>query len=377
MRGEAGPALEIRDDRWRYVADDGVSASFGLAADEWMACRRQGPPCLRLYTYRSHCVLIGRYQRLEAEVNVEACRELGVALNRRPTGGGTILMGADQLGLALTIPASARAAFPGAARDLFPCLAAGLVAALRGLGVAASFHRKNDLEVGGRKIAGLGIFAAPAGGLLFHASLVVDLDLALMLRVLRTPFEKLTDKAVASVAERMTTVRREAGRAVTLDEVRGRVRAGDGEAFGVTLEEEPWTVQERAGIASLEDARYRSAAWLDQPGLAPAAAGRSRHKAVGGLVEVGVTLRGGMIHSCTVTGDFFAAEGQVASLERTLRRTAADPAAVRAAIEGAYAGGARIDGVPPELLAAAVLEAAADAAARREGGQPYGCFIGR
>ena len=362
-------------DCWRYIDEDGVSASFGLAADEWMACRREGPPCLRLYTYRSHCVLIGRYQRLEAEANVGACRALGVELNRRPTGGGTILMGADQLGVALTIPASARAGFPRATRDLFPHLAEGLITALRELGVAASFHRKNDLEVAGRKIAGLGIFAAPSGGLLFHASLVVDLDVAFMLQVLHTPFEKLADKAVATVAERMTTLRREAGRPVTVDEVRDRIRAGYAEAFGVVLEEAVWTLEESEDICALEEAKYRSAAWLDQPGLVPDAGGRSRHKAAGGLVEVALTLRGDLISQCTLTGDFFAGDGQVASLERSLRRTAVEPVAIRTAVDRAYAEGARLEGVPPDLLATAVLEAAADAAARRATGQPYGCFV--
>ena len=93
---------------WRYLADDGVTASFGLAADETLA-RRQGveasPPTVRLYTYASHCALIGRFQRLHAELRLDECRRLGVAVNRRPTGGGAIIMGRDQLGVAITVPA--------------------------------------------------------------------------------------------------------------------------------------------------------------------------------------------------------------------------------------------------------------------------------
>jgi lipoate-protein ligase A len=52
------------------------------------------------------------------------------------------------------------------------------------------------VEVGRRKIAGLGIYFDPAGGLLFHASLLVDLDIAFMLSVLRTPRDFAVDKAV-------------------------------------------------------------------------------------------------------------------------------------------------------------------------------------
>jgi len=92
---------------WRYVADDGVSASFGLASDA-VITRRQGTgksvPTVRLYTYRSHCVPIGRFQRLGSELRLDECRRLGVKGNRRPTGGGAIVMGADQLGVAIMQP---------------------------------------------------------------------------------------------------------------------------------------------------------------------------------------------------------------------------------------------------------------------------------
>ena len=98
---QAGPRA------WRYLADDGVTAAFGLAADEALT-RRCGaglaPPTVRLYTYRSHCALVGRFQRAAAEVRLDECRERGVAVNRRPTGGGAILMGADQLGVAVMTP---------------------------------------------------------------------------------------------------------------------------------------------------------------------------------------------------------------------------------------------------------------------------------
>lgn len=360
---------------WRYLEDDGVEASFGLAVDEWMASRSDGPPALRLYTYASHCVLIGRYQRLDSEVHVEVCRTLGVALNRRPTGGGAILMGADQLGLALTIPAGMRAVFPRRAQELFPALAAGLVEGLRALGIAAAFHRKNDLEVRGRKIAGLGLYAAPAGGLLFHASLLVDLDLPLMLRVLHTPFEKLADKGVATLADRMTTVRRETGRALGVPEVRERIAGGYARAFGVTLEPGSLTAAERSAVEALERGKYLTAAWLEQPGLVPEAGGSCRLKTPGGLVEVHLTLRQNAIASCCVTGDFFAEEGRLAELERRLRRAAADPATVRETLERLYTEGLGIPGVAPEALAAAVDGAVRDAAARRACGIPYGCFV--
>ncbi|MDP2953894.1 MAG: hypothetical protein Q8O76_11340, partial [Chloroflexota bacterium] len=114
---------------WRYICDDGASASFGLAGDEYLMGgygegQRPRPPTLRLYTYQSHCVLVGRFQTVEAEVSQMALCFGGrvpyseamrasfpqggnhVSINRRPTGGGTIIMGEGQLGVAVV--ASAR-----------------------------------------------------------------------------------------------------------------------------------------------------------------------------------------------------------------------------------------------------------------------------
>ena len=63
----------------RLITDDGAGAAEGLALDEALMARYargqpDQPPTLRLYTYRSHCALIGRYQNLEAEVDLDARR---------------------------------------------------------------------------------------------------------------------------------------------------------------------------------------------------------------------------------------------------------------------------------------------------------------
>ena len=84
---------------WRYIEEDRVPASFGLAADEYLLghAASDGRATLRLYTYRSHAALVGRFQNVEAEVRVDECRIVGAEINRRLTGGGAIVMGESQL----------------------------------------------------------------------------------------------------------------------------------------------------------------------------------------------------------------------------------------------------------------------------------------
>lgn len=365
---------------WRLITDDAVSASCGLAADECLARRvgaGQSPPTLRLYTYRSHCALVGRFQNLENEVHRDYCQAHGIALNRRPTGGGAILMGADQLGVALTIPGRGDDSY-SRARELMAQFSAGVVGGLRSLGISASFRRKNDVEVNGRKIVGLGIYRAPGHGLLLHASLLVGLDMPLMLRVLRTPFEKISDKEVATVADRVTTVRREIGRDIPLNEVRARVADGYAAAFGVSLAPGDFTNDERCAVTALEHGKYLTSEWVNQATAVPDAMGAAKVKTPGGLLDVRATLAGNTIKAIFIGGDFFAAEGAIAQLEASLRWHSAQPDAVAAGITRAYAGrAADLTPIPLDSLVQAVQQAVrrarmAESASRSD---PYGCFV--
>ncbi len=365
---------------WRLICDDHVSASFGLAADETLAHRvgrRESPPTLRLYTYRPYCALVGRFQTVENEIQVSYCRQHGIAINRRPTGGGAILMGADQLGVALTLPGRGDTSY-GRARALMARFSEGLVHGLRRLGIEARFRRKNDVEVDGRKIVGLGIYRSPAGGLLFHASLLVDLDIPLMLRVLRTPFEKIADKGVTTVAQRITTVRRQVGRSISVEEVRTLMAEAYADVFDVHLVRGNFQADERMAIDELERQRYRRIEWIDQIAEVADAEGAARLKTPGGLLEVQVTLAGRTLKSVLIKGDFFASERAIADLEARLRwHSATLPAiqrtvqAVRARWEGDL-GTLAVDDIVRALQMAVRRARVVDTRRRSD---PYGCFV--
>ena len=53
------------------------------------------PPTVRLCSWHLPTLSIGAFQRIEREVNVERCKELGVDIVRRPTGGRAVLHEAE------------------------------------------------------------------------------------------------------------------------------------------------------------------------------------------------------------------------------------------------------------------------------------------
>jgi lipoate---protein ligase len=313
------------------------------------------PPTLRLYTYRSHCALVGRYQNLAAEVDLEACQRAGTDVSRRPTGGGAIIMGAGQLGVALVD----RAPVDRRPREIIEECSAAIVDGLEELGITASFRGKNDLEVRGRKIAGLGLYIDERGGMLFHASVLADLDVGFMLRVLRIPAAKLADKAIAAVAERVTTVTRETGRPHDGAAVRGSAARGFSRAFGVELRPGEPDEAEVAEAARLAEQRYRAQSWLSERNAIPDGSGSALLKTPAGLLRMYVSTHGDLVKSAVVVGDFAILPPAVVALESDLRWRRLDAEVVTKIVS--VSGADRALGVSVDQLAATVLAAGAQA----------------
>jgi lipoate-protein ligase A len=348
---------------WRLLTDDGAQAAQGLAMDEalmarYARARPPAPPTLRLYTYRTHCALIGRYQNLDAEVDLAACADTGTQVSRRPTGGGAIIMGAGQLGVALT----AAAPPDRRPREIIEDLAGGLMTGLAELGISAVFKGKNDLESNGRKIAGLGLYLDQYGAMLFHASVLADLDIDFMLRVLRIPAAKLADKAVAAVMERVTTVTGQTGRPWDGPALRPVIAAGFAKAFGADLEPGEPDAAEQARAATLAVGQYASQSWLTDRSAALDGSGSAALKTPAGLARIYLTTHGDLVKNAIVVGDFNELPAAVADMEAALRWHRLDERTVMSAVSRSGAGPAL--GVPPDQLAGAIMHAGRQAADR-------------
>lgn len=361
---------------WRLLQADGVPAAAGLATDE-MLCRQAGADRipggasgnLRLYTYRSHCALVGRFQRLANEVDLDYCDAHAIPVNRRPTGGGTILMGADQLGVALALPR--RGADRRTARALMGEFAAGVTQGLHRLGIESAFRGKNDVEVSGKKIAGLGIYRDVTGGLLFHASVLLDLDVPLMARVLRTPFASIGLRELAILGRRTTTVREQSRSELAMDDLRRALASGFAKSFGVELLPGELQDHEVAASEAIETEKYATRGWLDQQAGVEDATGSAAVRTSDGTIEARVSLAGQLFKAVYLTGDFFADDSAIVDLEGLLRWSSSDPARVRAVIEG-WSGKGTLD---PDALATAIQRATELATATPTPSEPYGCFV--
>ena len=362
---------------WRYLCEDRVSDSYGLAADEAMALRvgeNLSPPVLRLYTYRSCSALVGRFQRIENELNLEFCKEQKMSINRRPTGGGAILMGEDQLGVALMLRDWNGCKAP---RELMRHFASALCEGLLVFGVNAQFRGKNDLEVEGRKIGGLGIHSNASGGYLLHCSLLVDLDVPLMLRALNVPLEKLEARQLKSIEGRITTVRRELKKDTSLNEVRDKIRRVFSSYFSVEFEQSFYSPEEKKVISEMESSRYLNKDWIYQKVDVPDLSGEARQMTPAGLLDVRVTMAGRQIKAVFLGGDFFAEESAVSDIEGSLRWHSSEFEQIHSTLEILYAKREEeLAFLPIENVCEVISKAVESARAiSQDSNTSYGCFV--
>ncbi|MFO0951821.1 MAG: lipoate--protein ligase family protein [Isosphaeraceae bacterium] len=108
---------------------------------------------LRFWELPTFAVVLGATSRRLEDVNVELCREEGVPLARRSSGGGTVVIGPGALNLTVVLPMSAA---PGLnAVDTAHSFVLGRIAASLSLSVPnVEVLGLGDLTLNGRKFGG-------------------------------------------------------------------------------------------------------------------------------------------------------------------------------------------------------------------------------
>lgn len=166
-----------------------ASPAENLALDEALLLEAEetdGPETLRFWTSPTPFVVVGIGGKVSEEVHPQACRERGIPVLRRCSGGGTVLQGAGCLNYALilTIPASGPLATIHGANQHIMARNAMALANLTGRSVEVAGH--TDLTVNGLKVSG-NAQRRLRRHLLFHGTLLLHLDLGLLPALLPLP----------------------------------------------------------------------------------------------------------------------------------------------------------------------------------------------
>jgi lipoate-protein ligase A len=209
-------------------------------------------PCVRFWRWTERALVLGSHQSVRNEVDAEACAELGFAVVRRMSGGGTMVC---EPGRTLTYSMYLPAALVGGLSfvESFRALDAWVVAALVGLGVPASYRPINDIASPAGKIAGAAQ-ARRRGAVLHHTTMAFATDPAIVPRLIRIGRPTLEARGPRSAEKVVTPLSRFT--ALGLEEVEAvLVRAAGGP-------EAPVAEAELEAARGLAAAKYATAEWI-------------------------------------------------------------------------------------------------------------------
>ncbi|MEM2137331.1 MAG: biotin/lipoate A/B protein ligase family protein [Candidatus Methanomethylicia archaeon] len=246
---------------WRLLPFIRVNGYLQMAIDESILthrCEGKVPNTVRFYQFYPSAVTIGYFQSIFEEVYLDYCSSNGIDVVRRITGGGAVFH--DENG---EITYSVVAGVNDVPRDIVECygyICNGLIYALERFGLKGEFKPLNDVVVYGRKISG-SAQTRRREAILQHGTFMYSTNMYELVNSLKIVPEKLRDKGVQTMEERVVTISKALGRTVSRDEALKSLIYGFEKAFNCRFEVSELTESEWKLAEKLAKEKYSVREW--------------------------------------------------------------------------------------------------------------------
>lgn len=253
-------------DTWRLLSLETNNAAMNMAIDEAILNARiteQIPNTLRLYRWCPSAVSLGKNQDPETEIYLDTCKQLGVDVVRRISGGGTVYHDFEG---EVTYSAIAKTSDLGTVdiTTVYLKIYSAITDALRILGVPADFSSgdaKNcpNLTVIGKKISGSSQ-AISRGVVLQHGTILRSVDLPKMFQLLK--FKGASCSQAADIAKRkITSIQTELDHRISADTIANALAQGFKAILKIQLQENSLTEKEKEIANKLYKEKYTTKEW--------------------------------------------------------------------------------------------------------------------
>lgn len=291
----------------RYHVMESKDIRRNLATEEYLMNTSDVTEPLFLLYIQSPCIIIGRNQNAYEEIDLNYLREHQITLTRRTSGGGAVY---DDLGnISFSFVTKKGDTTFGDYRGV----TTPIVEALRRMGAdQARVGGRNDMYIGDQKFSGNAMYTKN-GRTYSHGTLMFDVDLSVLGKVLTVSKEKIESKATPSVRKNVTNVKpflakkyQELSTEDFRDALICQVYQVDSLAE-IATKKLVLTERDRAGIQQLFEERYANDDWVY--GQAPKFEFNRRTRVADvGIVDVHLSTENGKISAVQFYGDFFGAK---------------------------------------------------------------------
>ena len=222
-------------EKWRYLITEGNSAAKNMAIDRAVLIANSEstvPPTVRFYNWFPPAISIGYFQSLKEEVDLLECEKSGVDYVRRITGGGAVFH-EKELTYSIVIP-EFHSEISKNIMESYRRICGAIIKGLKQLGINSEYVPINDIISEGKKISG-NAQTRKLKTVLQHGTVILDVDVDKMFSVLRVPNEKIKDKMISDVKQRVTSIKHILGKEITFLDAAVAMKKGFEEEFDIEL----------------------------------------------------------------------------------------------------------------------------------------------
>src|SRR5215217_3210454 len=226
------------------------SGAWNMALDEvLMNCiNYHSMPILRIYGWQPPTVSIGYFQSMDEEVDIKRCRQMGIDVVRRITGGGAVLHESELTYSFITN------AYPKNIMESYNLICDAIVMCVNKLGFNAKFVPLNDIIVNGKKVSG-NAQTRKKDTLLHHGTILLNVNLEKMFSVLKVRQKKVKDKMIDDAKGRVMGLNK------TFEQVAYNLKESFSEKFGAEIIVDDLTIKEEESTKKLAKEKYTSDQW--------------------------------------------------------------------------------------------------------------------
>ncbi|WP_375178650.1 lipoate--protein ligase [Enterococcus rotai] len=287
-----------------YVIMPSQDIRRNLATEQYLLNQRTFDEPLVLFYIQKPCVIVGRNQNVRAEVDLKYAKEHQVIITRRLSGGGAVYDDLGNLSFSFVVNAD-HASFGN-----FKLFTQPIIEALHEMGATgAEVSGRNDLMIDGKKFSGNAMYTKNKK-MYSHGTLMLDVDLDEVSRVLTVSEKKLASKGTKSVRSRVTNLKPYLAKEyqdITTEAFRDKLllhlfSADTMEA--IQTHEYKLTQADEQAIDQLVSDIYANDAWIF--GEEPKYTIKREEKFKGGLIEANISVEKDRITAITIYGDYFS-----------------------------------------------------------------------
>jgi len=232
------------------------------------------------------CVVIGRNQLLQNEVNEAFLAENHFPIWRRPSGGGAVYADRNNVMFSfITTNFNNKMVF-----DTYLNKVANV---FKELGVDATFTGRNDLLVDGLKFSG-NSFYRYKNQVVLHGTIMFDVNIETLVKAITPSDEKLISKGIASVRQRVTNLKDR----LKVDK-QGMIDYLSTHLTNKTYRFKPVEIERIKELAK----KYATPEWIYSKN--PPYAIVKKHKFPAGTIELRIDVKNQIITGLDWSGDFF------------------------------------------------------------------------